>query len=530
MPKPEDEEFWGRSGRTRREDRRSRRRNGRQETSDRGWNEPGARQPPATRPGTGSTPAVPPPPPPPPRRSQPPRPPSGPQPSGPQPAAHPKRSDATRRSAQLTPWSNPTVSATTPPQRSSSAAPTGSGGSPGWGHGIPPSSAPQQHLRTYGGVEGGVGSDIGDDVYDDAGIDDGDEDLSRRRGCTRLAIVMGVLAAVFCVVLVAAGLWVNRQINPSGGSGEPVTVELVSGQSTAEIAQVLEDHGVITSARVFTVYAWARGSGDIQAGTYDLHTNMAMGDVMDVLSEGPELEPLPEGRAVTIPEGLTVEETIERLTDSDDGVPGFDADTLRFLVADGSVRSRHVADEQGNIEGTLFPETYTIVEGVTELEFLERMVTEFETVFNELQVEERASQVNLSPYEVLIVASLIEKETRIDDERPMVARVIYNRLDEGMALQIDATSCYEIDDVPCRLSAEDLERDSPYNTRINTGLPPTPIASPGRDSIEAALSPADGDWLYYVRNDDEGGHLFTADYDEFVQARQTCIEQDWGCR
>jgi UPF0755 protein len=390
----------------------------------------------------------------------------------------------------------------------------------------------------YGGVGGGVGAgtgeDVGDvygdgDVYDDAGMD-GEEDLSRRRGCTRLAIVMAVVAAIVCVVLVAAGLWVNRQINPGGGPGEPISVELVSGQSTAEIAQVLEDHGVITSARVFTAYAWVRGSGDIQAGTYDLHTNMAMSDVMAALSAGPELEPLPEGHAVTIPEGLTVDETIARLTDPEDGVPGFDADTLRLLVTDGSVGSRHVPDDEENIEGILFPETYTVSEGVDELEFLERMVTEFETTFRELDVEERASQVNLSPYEALIVASLIEKETRIDDERPMVAGVIYNRLGLDMALQIDATSCYEIDEVPCRLSSEDLERDTPYNTRINTGLPPTPIASPGRASIEAALSPADGDWLYYVRNDDEGGHLFTADYDEFVQARQTCIEQDWGCR
>jgi UPF0755 protein len=417
----------------------------------------------------------------------------------------------THRPARLTPWSNPAA-----------------------GGAAPPPGNPQQHQYPYGGVEGGVGAGAGEDLYDDdaygdAGID-GDEDLSRRRGCTRLAIVMAVVAAIACVVLVAASLWVNRQINPGGGPGEPVSIELVSGQSTAEIAQVLEDHGVITSARVFTVYAWVRGSGDIQAGTYGLRANMAMSDVMDVLAAGPELEPLPEGHTVTIPEGLTVDETIARLSDPDDGVPGFDADTLREFVTDGSVSSRHVPDGQENIEGILFPETYTVVEGVDELEFLERMVTEFESIFNELDVEERAGQVNLSPYEVLIVASLIEKETRIDDERPMVARVTYNRLGLDMALQIDATSCYEVDEVPCRLSAEELERDTPYNTRINTGLPPTPIASPGRASIEAALSPADGDWLYYVRNDDEGGHLFTADYDEFVQARQMCIEQDWGCR
>jgi UPF0755 protein len=410
------------------------------------------------------------------------------------------------------------------------------GGPPPWQHAAPggtPGGAPHQpygdaygagHDDTYDGID-----DAYDDDADAVGVEDADEDASHRGGCARLAVAMGIIAALLCAVLVVAGLWVARKINPGGSPGEAVTVELVSGESTPEIAQALEDDGVISDARVFTVYAWVRGSGDIQAGTYELQTNMAMGDVIGAFDTGPVPEPPPEGQPVTIPEGLTVQQTVDRLVDPEEGVPGFDANTLLETIASGSVRSRYLPADQSNIEGILFPETYNVEEGVTEPELLQRMVAEFEATMSELNAERRANQRGLTPYEVLIVASLIEEETRIDDERPMVARVVYNRLADGMPLGIDATSCYEIAEDPCRLTTADLESDSPYNTRNRAGLPPTPITSPGRASLEAALSPADGDWLYYVRNDAEGGHLFTADPDEFVQARQTCIEQDWGC-
>lgn len=556
-----NDQFWDRPRETRRQDRRAR--NDRQDAADARPIEAGEQQHlpriPPDGPHGGRIPPQPPPP------SPPARPPIPPARGGPQRSLSPRADDsdaarlesgemaAARRLARLTPWSTPAVgsasstvlkspAAGTPPvgPRRHATAGDPHGGVPepysgaGSGHrfGDAPGGPPEQaHDQTVDHVYQDVRRDIHGDVYDDAGDagDVDDDELSRRRGCTRLAIGMGVVAAVLCAVLVVAGLWVGRKINPGGPPGEPVTIELVSGQSTPEIAQALDDHGVITDARIFTVYAWVRGSGDIQAGTYELRTNMAMDDVLTVLAGGPQPEPAPEGRSVTIPEGLTVDQTIARLVDPDDGVPGFDVDTLQNLIDNGSVRSRYLPEDQHNIEGILFPETYNVQEGVTELEFLERMVSEFEATFSDLDVETRAAPVGLSPYEVLIVASLIERETRIDDERPMVARVIYNRLDDGMALQIDATSCYEIVEDPCRLTTADLESDSPYNTRNRTGLPPTPIASPGRASLGAALAPADGDWFYYVRNDGEGGHLFTADADEFVRARQVCIDEGWGC-
>jgi len=147
----------------------------------------------------------------------------------------------------------------------------------------------------------------------------------------------------------------------------------------------------------------------------------------------------------------------------------------------------------------------------------------------ELGVASAQERFNLTPYEVLVVASLIEEETKVDAERPQVAQVIYNRLREGIPLGIDATSRYEAEIQGRDRGSIDFESDSPYNTRRIAGLPPTPIASPGRASIAAALEPADGPWLYYVLLDEEGNHLFTDDYNEFLRAKDACEAAGLGC-
>ncbi|MGH9193023.1 MAG: endolytic transglycosylase MltG, partial [Acidimicrobiales bacterium] len=173
-----------------------------------------------------------------------------------------------------------------------------------------------------------------------------------------------------------------------------------------------------------------------------------------------------------------------------------------------------------------------VEEGDTEAIVIQRMVAQLDSTLTELDIEGRAQALGLTPYQLLTVASLIEEEAGTDEDRPRVARVIYNRLAEEMPLQIDATSCY-VKNEPggCRLTEADLASDSPYNTRNRQGLPPTPIASPGRASIEAALNPADGDWLFYVLDAeaDDGSHFFTADIDEFNQARARCREAGLGC-
>jgi len=219
-----------------------------------------------------------------------------------------------------------------------------------------------------------------------------------------------------------------------------------------------------------------------------------------------------------------VAQTLARLADPEDGVPGFTAEGLQAAIADPASRSSVLPKDQKSLEGTLFPESYQVEEGDAPEVVIQRMVDQLDRLFAKPDTQARVEALGLTPYQVLTVASLIEEEAKTDDDRPKVARVIYNRLDQEMPLQIDATSCFAKGEPGCTLTEADLASDSPYNTRNRQGLPPTPIASPGRASIEAALNPADGDWLYYVRDvdADDGSHFFTDDYDEFVEAKQRC--------
>jgi len=330
-----------------------------------------------------------------------------------------------------------------------------------------------------------------------------------------------VAAVVLCIVLVATAVWARRQINPGGAPGESVSVAIESGQSTSDIGKALEDQNVITSASVWTWYVRFRGGGDVQAGTYELNENMSMGDVLSALTSGPTPAP---ARPVTVAEGLSTRQLVSRLTSGNGAVQGFTAEGLQAALDDPAMRSELVPADAPSIEGTLFPETYNITENATEAELVEKMVGQFGDVAEALNLVGGAEGMGFTPYEVLTIASLIEEEAKFDEERPQVARVIYNRLGRDMPLQIDATSCYDQPEGQCRVGG-----DSPYDTRERKGLPLTPISSPGRISIEAALHPAEGNILYYVRKDAEGHHMFTADYDEFLAGKQLCEEQGWGC-
>ena len=251
-----------------------------------------------------------------------------------------------------------------------------------------------------------------------------------------------------------------------------------------------------------------------------------MDEAIAVLQEGPAA---PAGTYVTIPEGYTVAQTVARIADPENGIEGFTAATVQAALDGGTHKSAYLPPDQASLEGTLYPETYRLEEGQNEDALVGQMVAQFDKVMGELDANGRAAALGRTPYEVLIVASMVEKEAQVPEERGKVARVIYNRLDEDMTLGIDATSCYAKGETPCTLTRSDLDSDSPYNTRNRKGLPPTPIASPGRASIEAALNPTPGDWLFYVLSDSEGRHTFAVTDDEFEAARQVCIERDLGC-
>ncbi|MGH9275720.1 MAG: endolytic transglycosylase MltG [Acidimicrobiales bacterium] len=363
------------------------------------------------------------------------------------------------------------------------------------------------------------------DVYDEADADDYVELPRASSRGRRILIVLAGLAVVVLVAVVGVGLWVSGQIDPPGDPGEPRDIEIPEGSTSDEIGQLLADEGIITSDFVWSWYLRINGGGPFQAGVYELADDSAMGDVVDILTAGPRPA---EERSFTMPEGLTVPEIIARLADPEKGL-GLDAATMQQLLDSGQVRSTVQPAGQTSNEGILFPETYRVAAGADELAVLQLMVAQLDATMAELDVSSAQERFNLTPYDVLIVASLIEEETKVDEERPKVAQVIYNRLRQGIALGIDATSRYEAEIAGRDREDVDFESDSPYNTRRHLGLPPTPIASPGRASIEAALNPADGPWIYYVLEDADGHHFFTDSNSEFLAAKDRCRENGLGC-
>ena len=316
----------------------------------------------------------------------------------------------------------------------------------------------------------------------------------------------------------------QKQIDP-GSPGEVRTITIAEGSSSSKIGQVLADEGIIKSAFVWDWYLRINGGGPFQAGEYELADNSSMGDVVKVLQRGPRP---PDERRYTMPEGFTVVETLARLADPDKGL-GLDLATMQQLLDSGQVRSAYQPADQPSNEGILFPETYSVDESADERAVLQQMVDELDATMAGLEVEAAQATYNLTPYEILITASLIEEETKVPEERAKVARVIYNRLREGIPLGIDATSRYEAEVIRGNRNRIDFTSDSPYNTRRVKGLPPTPIASPGRASIAAALHPADGPWIYYVLEDDAGHHFFTESSSEFIAAKARCKAAGLGC-
>lgn len=343
----------------------------------------------------------------------------------------------------------------------------------------------------------------------------------RGRGC------LVVLAILVVLALAAAGasLWVMKQVNP-GGAGDEVAITIPEGTTTAGIAELLVSEGVVTNATIFEYYVKYRGDGTIQAGDYVLQESSSMGAALAVLEAGPQEPPydqvtIPEGYSVWNGAGLPVPGPL--VTALDEAVDRYTTESISEVLLSGEHRSRYLPADQGNLEGVLFPDTYRIDEDTTEAQVVQAMIDRFDQVAQELGYDDTESAVGLTPYETIIVASLVEREASLDEERAKVARVIYNRLAQGMTLGIDASTAYAVGGATNgTLTASQLETDSPYNTRINTGLPPTPIGLPGRASLEAALNPAEGDWLYYVLTSQDGSHTFTETYDEFLVAKEQC--------
>jgi UPF0755 protein len=350
-----------------------------------------------------------------------------------------------------------------------------------------------------------------------------------------LAVVMTVV-----VSLMVGGLWYLRQLNPPdsvAGVVQAATNFTVNPDDTvASVSRRLEDEGFIVNSRVFQFYVSQKGGINLQPGYYLLTPRSHIGNIMKVLNTSPSAT----FTKVTFPEGFTVSKMASRIEEKTSRITAQDflttANNPAFLSNFGPSDPSRLDDAEFRLEGLLFPDTYQVSGDEGSSGVIDRMLRLMERVGIQEGLDQAKEKVGRSPYEVLIIASLIEREAKLEVDRAKISRVIYNRLERGMPLQIDATLYYNAD--PNATFSELKAIESPYNTYKSKGLPPTPIANPGRAAIRAALNPAPNPplsdpickdikkaancaYIFYVLSDDKGGHTFAAtieDHEKNVEA------------
>ena len=292
-----------------------------------------------------------------------------------------------------------------------------------------------------------------------------------------------------------------------------------------EVSEMLEELGIINSAIMYRMELMLMGqTDDYEAGTFLLDKSLSTTQINARLRAQP-VEPMIEN-VIRIREGWTQRDMSVYLEDRG----FFTAEEFMYVANNhdfGFSFLEDIPNRPNRLEGYLFPDTYFVSEHPTPEEVIMNMLVRFNQIFN-FDYRRRAEDMGMTMDQIVIIASMIEKEVVVPEERPMVSRVIHNRLAIGMPLQIDATVLYALDRHQERLLYVDLQVDSPFNTYRVPGLPWGPISSPGAASIHAALHPAEGNWLFYVLVDAAtGAHFFTHDYAQHLHARRTYMPRPW---
>lgn len=338
----------------------------------------------------------------------------------------------------------------------------------------------------------------------------------------------GKIFIVLLVLIVALGLGVKNYIYMSlepvhtKENAIEVSVFIPSGSNTDTITDILHNSNLIKNEIIFKLAAKLKGmDGRLKAGNYILNTSMSSEEILNELVEGGVLK---ETTKFTIPEGFELRQIADRL--SEQGL--INRDKFMEITSDiDNFRGEYeFIDELSSgitMEGYLFPDTYEIFIDATEEEIVNKMLSRFENVYKE-KLKDQTFKMGLDLNQFITLASIIEREAMADDERPVVAGVFYNRLDINMPLQSCATVQFVLGERKPILSTKDTEITSPFNTYINNGLPPSPIASPGLESIEAALNPKETEYLYFVAKPD-GTHVFNTDYDDHIRAKNRIRKQ-----
>ena len=341
------------------------------------------------------------------------------------------------------------------------------------------------------------------------------------RGVTR---IVAIVVASSLLLLGCLGWWTARVLNPSGEPGVAVNFTVNNGDTISSVASRLENAGIIGNATIFRWYVSTKGTVDLTPGYYALKPKDNAGSIIEALSTPPAQTFV----SVTFPEGMTIAQMAQRLSEK---MTFMSVEEFMTAANSPDIDSALRPKSETFLEGLLFPDTYQISGDDTESRVVARLVSMMERVSRQVDLTAGAKARGFRPYEILIIASLIEREAKVATDRSKIAQVIYNRLAKKMKLEIDASVKYGQDPT---MSWTDMKAtDTPYNTYIHDGLPPTPIANPGKASIQAALAPfgtppasdpaciglpvgVKCEYFYYVLADEAGGHVFATTYQQHL--------------
>lgn len=296
-----------------------------------------------------------------------------------------------------------------------------------------------------------------------------------------------------------------------------IVVEIPSGSNTTNIADILFENNLIKDTRTFKYYAkYTEKDSQLKAGTYVLSKSMNVDELLDSLIKGGSSG---NTENVTIIEGLIIEDAAISIAEQ----LNLSSEKLVELMSNASLYKNDYEFLKDNpeietLQGYLMPDTYNVYINATEEDIVNILLTQFDDFYKE-QIKPKMENSNLNFQEIMTLASIVEKEALLDEERDEIAKVFLNRLDIDMKLQSCATVNYAHGEWKERLTYDDIAIDSPYNTYVIEGLPPSPINSPGKVSIIATLEPADVDYLYFVAKGD-GSHYFSKNYDDHIHAAE----------
>jgi UPF0755 protein len=371
----------------------------------------------------------------------------------------------------------------------------------------------EELLEEPGGGDALTGPGEGDQYAGPADRPHDQRQGRRRRRRRRWAVASLVVLVALVIVGVVGYVQVSHDINPTGRPGKVVVVSIPNGASTHDIADVLSRAGVIQGPDVFELYLKLEGAGALLPGTYHLAKNEPYSAVELALEKGPP--PLID--KLVVPEGFTIREmatAIGRLH----GI-GISSQAFMQAATSGQVRSPYEPAGTNSLEGLLFPATYPVEQGESADDLVQYMVDTFDYHAAQLGLRAAAAALHYSPYQVVTVASIIEREAKFDSDRGPIASVIYNRLARGIPIGAESTLLYGLGDPTGPVN---VDKPSPYNTLINKGFPPTPISNPGIPSLQAAMQPPHTSYLFWVETNPDGNISFASNQAGFVHLQAEC--------